>query len=178
MFAFITEPLFWVLGYVYMPYMSFKAIQTPDGKDDKEWLTTWVIYSMLSMLQTIPIISSIVGWIPFYYEVKLIVIVYCVFFKGAGVIYRKLIYPFFKRYERSADDLVNDLPGSVKAKYQELGHSEFVKNALTKGREFVLEHGPEAYSTVLAMAAQQAKEGTTQQEMGNIQSSVELGSNA
>ena len=73
---------------------------------------------------------------------------------------------------------VNDLPGSVKAKYQELGHSEFVKNALTKGREFVLEHGPEAYSTVLAMAAQQAKEGTSQQEMGNIQSSVELDSNA
>ena len=94
MFAFITEPLFWVLGYVYMPYMSFKAIQTPDGKDDKEWLTTWVIYSMLSMLQTIPIISSIVVWIPLYYEFKLVVIVYCVFFKGAGVIYRKLIYRY------------------------------------------------------------------------------------
>ena len=77
MFGFITEPIFWILGYVYMPYMSFKAIQTPDGKDDKEWLTTWVIYSMLSMLQTLPIIGNLVGWIPFYYEVKLIIIVYC-----------------------------------------------------------------------------------------------------
>ena len=76
MFGFITEPIFWILGYVYMPYMSFKAIQTPDGKDDKEWLTTWVIYSMLSMLQTLPIIGNLVGWIPFYYEVKLIIIVY------------------------------------------------------------------------------------------------------
>ena len=39
---------------------------------------------------------------------------------------------FFKKYERSAYDLVNDLPGAVKAKYQELGHSEFIKSSLTK----------------------------------------------
>ena len=50
-----------------------------------------------------------------------------------------------------------------------------IKSSLTKGREFVLEHGPDAYKTVLAMAAQQAKEGSSQQEMGSIQSSVELG---
>ena len=86
MFAFITEPLFWVLGYVYMPYMSFKAIQTPDGKDDKEWLTTWVIYSMLSMLQTIPIIPIVV-WIPLL-RVQACCHSVLRVFKGAGVIYR------------------------------------------------------------------------------------------
>ena len=27
-----TEPVCWLLGIAYLPYMSFKAIQTPDGK--------------------------------------------------------------------------------------------------------------------------------------------------
>ena len=32
-----------------MPYMSFKAIQTPDRKDDTHWLTSWVIFSLLTI---------------------------------------------------------------------------------------------------------------------------------
>ena len=74
MFALLTEPICWVLGYAYMPYMSFKALQTPTGKDDKKWLTSWVIFSMVSMLQTIPVISTIVSLLPFYFEIKFIIV--------------------------------------------------------------------------------------------------------
>ena len=179
MFALVTEPLCWLLGYAYMPYMSFKVLQTPTGKDDKKWLTSWVIFSMVSMLQTIPLVSTIVVLLPFYFEIKFIIVVYCIFFDGSITFYEKVVSPIFKRYEKSADKLVEDLPGTLQASYQELGKSKFVKQALMKGKEFVLEHGPEAYSTVLAIAAQEAKEGHCQQNggnesHGNIQTSIEL----
>ncbi len=131
------------------------------------------------MLQTIPLVSTIVVLLPFYFEIKFIIVVYCIFFDGSITFYEKVVSPIFKRYEKSADKLVEDLPGTLQASYQELGKSKFVKQALMKGKEFVLEHGPEAYSTVLAIAAQEAKEGHCQQNggnesHGNIQTSIEL----
>jgi hypothetical protein len=35
--GYITEIICSVLAIVYAPFMSFKAIQTPGGEDDKEW---------------------------------------------------------------------------------------------------------------------------------------------
>lgn len=34
-----------LIGFAYPAYMSFKAIQTADAKDDKQWLTYWVVFS-------------------------------------------------------------------------------------------------------------------------------------
>ena len=37
MLGFITEPICAVLGLLYAPFLSFKALQTPDVDDDKKW---------------------------------------------------------------------------------------------------------------------------------------------
>ena len=157
-----------------MPYMSFKAIQTPDRKADTHWLTSWVIFSLLTTIQTIPVLGSLIVWIPLYLEIKFAIIIYCVYFQGSEKLYKLFVQPVFKKYEKNADKLIADLPGALQATYQEVGHSAFMKNALTKGKEFVMEHGPEAYATVLAMAHKDAQEGGSGAIQSDVQTSIEL----
>lgn len=39
MLELITEPICMLLGLIYAPFMSFKALQTQETDDDKKW---WV----------------------------------------------------------------------------------------------------------------------------------------
>lgn len=180
MLGFLTEPLCWVLGIAYMPYMSFKAIQTPDGKDDIEWLTNWVIYSIVTMFQTTPLVGQLITWFPFWYETKFVFIIYCIFFGGSKKIYQKVIYPIFKKYEKSTDDLIGDLPNKAREVYVRIGHDDFVKTTLTQGNEFMMEHGADAYRTALALAHLHAKDGissanpTSDTEMDSLQAGNRL----
>ena len=32
------------IGFVFPAYLSFKAVETPDTRDDTQWLTYWIVY--------------------------------------------------------------------------------------------------------------------------------------
>merc|ERR1711865_635181 len=58
-----------IAGFAYPAYASFKAIETPEKADDKQWLTYWVVFAFFNLLETITDLFK--SWIPFYFYLKL-----------------------------------------------------------------------------------------------------------
>jgi receptor expression-enhancing protein 5/6 len=61
-----------LLGFVYPAYQSFKSIDA-GSLDDTQWLTYWVVFSFLSIMESI--FGFIVNFIPFYFWLKIAIIV-------------------------------------------------------------------------------------------------------
>lgn len=55
MFTMLVDCAFKILsllvGFVYPAYMSFKAIESPEKSDDTQWLTYWVVFASLTVLE-------------------------------------------------------------------------------------------------------------------------------
>lgn len=93
-----------VVGFLYPAYMSFKALETTDdSKDDKQWLTYWVVYSLFTVMDSF--IGFTLSFIPFYYFLKLSFYVYLFHPKtmGATIVYDKIVNPLLKKYESQID---------------------------------------------------------------------------
>ena len=61
-----------LLGFVYPAYMSFKSMDTNAG-DDTQWLTYWIVFSFLSIVETM--LSFVTAFIPMYFWLKVAIIV-------------------------------------------------------------------------------------------------------
>jgi receptor expression-enhancing protein 5/6 len=85
-------------GFVYPAYMSFKALDTPDSEDDIQWLTYWVVFATFSILEQT--IGFITDFIPMYFYLKIAFFVWLYHpqFKGATVLYSKVIRPLVLPY--------------------------------------------------------------------------------
>jgi receptor expression-enhancing protein 5/6 len=83
-----------LVGFVYPAFESFKAIDTPNVKDNELWLSYWVIYSSLGVLE--PIARPLFDLIPLYPLVKMAFLMWCYNpnTKGANVVYYEVIRPF------------------------------------------------------------------------------------
>jgi len=85
----IAEFLGWILSFLYGGYQSIVAIETPGGDDDQQWLTFWVMF-VGSMFFEQTFARVLLSAFQFYYEIKLVVIIWLLFFDGADYLYRKL----------------------------------------------------------------------------------------
>ena len=65
-----------IVGIVYPAYWSIKALETRTLEDDKQWLTYWVVFAILILLESIFI--SFFNFIPFYIFFKLIFLIWFV----------------------------------------------------------------------------------------------------
>ena len=76
-----------LVGVVYAGYLSFKAIETPRTDDDKQWLTYWVLYSAMKLVETI--LDVILFWVPLYATMKLILLLWLAYpdTQGAQQVY-------------------------------------------------------------------------------------------
>ncbi|KAK6587855.1 hypothetical protein RS030_81303 [Cryptosporidium xiaoi] len=98
-----------IVGFVYPAYMSFKALETPEKMDDKQWLTYWVVYSVFSIVEVF--IDIVLFWIPFYYLFKL-----CFLFwlflpqtMGAIVLYTNVFRPILLRFQNEIDSTIDNV---------------------------------------------------------------------
>jgi receptor expression-enhancing protein 5/6 len=78
-----------VVGFVYPAYMSFKSIDGNETKkmdeltkraEETQWLTYWVCFSFLSLLETT--FAIVTRMIPLYYWLKIAIVVvrYCCYY--------------------------------------------------------------------------------------------------
>jgi receptor expression-enhancing protein 5/6 len=83
-------------GFVYPAYMSFKSLEA--NNDESQWLTYWVVFSTYSILESF--FSPVVGLIPFYFWIKIALIVYMYHpaTKGSQMMYRQALRPLLLPY--------------------------------------------------------------------------------
>ncbi|KAJ3049447.1 ER membrane protein DP1/Yop1 [Rhizophlyctis rosea] len=83
-----------VIGFTYPAYMSFKAIESVDKRDDTQWLIYWTIFGFFN---TIEFFSGVLlHWVPFYYPFKMAFLLYLhlPYFRGAEYLYETFIRPY------------------------------------------------------------------------------------
>lgn len=93
----------WIFGMVFPIYASFKAIESKDPTDDVQWLTYWAVYATINALEIF--LSPVVAWIPFYYEVKCLFVMWLISpqSKGAAQLYKQQLRPFLYKHEKQID---------------------------------------------------------------------------
>ena len=87
-----------LLGVAYPAFMSFLALESKKRSDDKQWLTYWVVYGFLSFFDKFG--GSLMTYVPFYFFVKLLVLVWLFHpsSRGATRIYDMYVLPNMKKY--------------------------------------------------------------------------------
>lgn len=142
----ITVYLCHLVGFLYPSYASFKALETKDPSDDIQWLTYWVVYSVMSIVDAF--IGDILGWIPLFYEVKLLAIVWLLApqFKGAKVVYDKFIKPMLIKYAAKIDPVFNTAQSVIEG--------PAVGMALSLAQQY----GPDVAEAAMKMAQEKAAE--------------------
>lgn len=57
-----------VIGFLYPAYASIKAVESSGKDDDTKWLTYWVVFSFITLIE-FPA-EIILQWIPYYSLIK------------------------------------------------------------------------------------------------------------
>eukprot|EP01083_Nonionella_stella_P083620 231272_1 len=92
-----------VVGTTFPIFMSYKAIRTEDPNDDKQWLTYWIVYAVLTLFGYFT--NFILRFVPFYHVLKVIFLVGCMApnIEGARLVYTHFIEKFIARNEDQID---------------------------------------------------------------------------
>ncbi|KAE8675549.1 HVA22-like protein d [Hibiscus syriacus] len=87
-----------VVMLLYPLYASVIAIETPGKEDDEQWLAYWILYSLLTLTEML--LQSVLEWIPIWYTVKLVFVVWMVLpqFRGAAFIYERFVREQIKKH--------------------------------------------------------------------------------
>jgi Protein involved in membrane traffic len=109
-----TNSIIHLIGILYPAYMSFKAIETKEEEDDTLWLTYWVVFAAYNFADRF--IDYLFFWVPFYFVIKLLVLVYMFFpqTRGAEKVYKIFIGPFFRQYQSSIDEALGFISEEAK----------------------------------------------------------------
>ncbi|KAG0209009.1 ER membrane protein DP1/Yop1 [Mortierella sp. GBA30] len=122
-FNFAGKLLSNLLGWVYPAYRSFKALETPEKEDDKQWLTYWTVYGFVSILESFT--DILLYWFPFYFFLKTVFLLWLMIpsFNGAAVVYSRILRPFLVQHKNEIDSSYQNLKAKVAAVASELDGS-------------------------------------------------------
>lgn len=92
-----------VAGVVYPAYSSYKSIKEKNVKGYIKWLMYWIIYALFASVESVT--DLFVAWIPFYYEVKILVLLWLVSPVSRGSIrfYISCLHPLLTKRENEVD---------------------------------------------------------------------------
>lgn len=140
-----------VICFVYPAYKSFKAVESPQGDDDTQWLTYWIVYSTFNILEYFA--DIIFFWIPMFQLLKCLFLLWCMWpipNNGASVVYKKILRPFLLKNEEKIDARLEKVTGKV---------NKYVDDAKREASEFA----DSSAGVMLAAGAQVATETASQQ---------------
>ncbi|RWW67919.1 hypothetical protein BHE74_00024586 [Ensete ventricosum] len=119
----------------YPLYASVRAIESKSPVDDQQWLTYWVLYSLLTIFELT--FAKIIEWLPFWPYAKLIFSCWLVlpYFSGAAYVYEHFVRPLVLNHQTvnicyvPPDKCIIGKPHDV----------------LLAAEKFIEENGPEAF---------------------------------
>lgn len=136
-----------VFSLAYPLYASIRAIETKSPVDDQQWLTYWVLYSMITLFELT--FAKLLEWIPIWPYAKLIVTCWLVipYFSGAAYVYEHFVRPFFLN------------PRTVNIWYVPGKKDKFSKpdDILTAAEKYIAENGSDEFKRLIGQADKEAK---------------------
>ncbi|KAL5064787.1 hypothetical protein RYX36_026524 [Vicia faba] len=131
-----------VVSLVYPLYASVRAIESKSPVDDQQWLTYWVLYSMITLFELT--FAKILEWIPIWPYAKLILTCWLVlpYFTGAAYVYEHYVRAF----------LAN--PQTINIWYVPRKKDVFSKpdDIITAAEKYIKENGTEAFENLIHRA--------------------------
>merc|ERR1719174_1005509 len=116
-----------LVGFVYPAYESFKALEPDKEKREdprmmRTWLTYWIVYSLFSVVEVF--VDYILYWVPLYYLLKLVFLVWLMIPKlgGAELVYKILIEPSLRQYRKRIDVAIDDAQDKIKTAAKDVGN--------------------------------------------------------
>ncbi|CAO2818603.1 unnamed protein product [Amaranthus hypochondriacus] len=93
-----------VVSLVYPLYASIKAIESKSPIDDQQWLTYWILYSMITLTELT--FARLIECIPIWSYAKLITTFWLVipYFNGAAYVYEHFVRPAFVNTQNQTVD--------------------------------------------------------------------------
>ncbi|KAF5957634.1 hypothetical protein HYC85_004859 [Camellia sinensis] len=130
-----------VVSLVYPLYASVRAIETKSPEDDRQWLTYWILYSMITLFELT--FAKLIEWIPFWSYTKLLVTCWLVipYFSGAAYVYEHYLRPFFLNPQQTVNVWYVPRKKDIFSKPDDI---------LTAAEKYIEEHGPEAFEKLVS----------------------------
>ncbi|KAK7284805.1 hypothetical protein RJT34_19558 [Clitoria ternatea] len=98
---FLTRCLILLLGYAYPGFECYKTVEKnrADNEELRFWCQYWIIVALFTVLERFA--DVVVGWLPMYGEMKLMLFIYMWYpkTKGTGYIYDTVLRPYVSRHE-------------------------------------------------------------------------------
>ncbi|CAJ1937513.1 unnamed protein product [Sphenostylis stenocarpa] len=95
----LITPLHSLAGpVVTLLYASVIAIESQSRLDDRQWLSYWIIYSFLSLMEML--LQPLLDRIPIWYDVKVVGVAWLVLpkTKGAAFLYERYVRPHVRMH--------------------------------------------------------------------------------
>uniref|UniRef100_A0A0D3ETL2 HVA22-like protein n=1 Tax=Oryza barthii TaxID=65489 RepID=A0A0D3ETL2_9ORYZ len=133
---------------LYPLYASMRAIESPSTLDDQQWLTYWVLYSLITLFELS--CWKVLQWFPLWPYMKLLFCCWLVLpiFNGAAYIYETHVRRYFK------------IGQYVSPNYNERQRKALQMMSLDARKSverFIESHGPDALDKIIRAAEEEAK---------------------
>ncbi len=102
-----------LIGVAYPCFMSFYALESDGGDDDKQWLTYWVVFGLFAVADQFA--GFILHFIPFYYVLKVATLIWLFHpsMKGAIFVYNNYIQPFWQQNKQYVEEFEKGVEKAV-----------------------------------------------------------------
>ncbi|KAJ9114935.1 hypothetical protein QFC20_001309 [Naganishia adeliensis] len=104
----LAQPITNLVGWALPTYLSCRALESPQSGDDKQWLTYWIIFGLLNLLESAAL-RVILYYIPQYFTFKLAFLVWLLYpgANNAQKVYYSLVRPLFQTGRAKANQVAN-----------------------------------------------------------------------
>ncbi|TMW43345.1 hypothetical protein DOY81_011576 [Sarcophaga bullata] len=115
-------------GTLYPGYISFKTVRAKVVDDYLKWMMYWIVFAIFTVMETFT--DIFLTWLPFYYEIKMILIFWLLptIGNGSSFIYRNFIHRLLKNHEQRID--------------------QYLERLREKGQDLILQYVKEAFLCV------------------------------
>ena len=140
------------LTIIYPSLRSIRAIQTPEGADDKTWLTYWMVFGTFVVLETF--VGFLLEMLPYWHMLRMVFFIWLLlpYFNGAEVLYTKVMKPLLSDNKDKIQDLIKKTQTAATA-----GVAEATKKATDPSLISAAISGAAQAQSKLAEVSEQAK---------------------
>ncbi|KAI8596026.1 TB2/DP1, HVA22 family-domain-containing protein [Dissophora ornata] len=96
-------------GSVYPAYASYKAINSRNNTRLTAWLMYWTVMGLFTLVEFV--LDTFIFWFPFYYEIKLLFVLWMILpqTQGSIYLYQAFVDPYLSQHENDIDKALKDM---------------------------------------------------------------------